>query len=111
MKAIWNLISKFEDDGTLNAKWGTKGFAAFEEIRAAAEEARAMENHVRAAKAECANLLGLLRELEWRGYDDWGVYCIVCGNYKDGVSGKDGYPAETHAVNCRLAAALDRKRA
>lgn len=57
VKAIWNLISKFEDDGTLNAKWGTKGFATFEEIRAAAAEARAMEERIAELERALASAL------------------------------------------------------
>lgn len=87
MKAIWKLILKFEDDGTLPGEWAVSACASLADIRAAAGEARAMEE--------------LLRKIEWCW--DTGAEMSACPSCY--CWQRDG-----HASDCAFAAALDRGR-
>ncbi len=57
MKAIWKLISKFEDDGTLPGEWAVSACASLADIRAAAAEARAMEERIAELERALASAL------------------------------------------------------
>lgn len=57
MKAIWKLISKFEDDGTLPGEWAVSACASLADIRAAAAEARAVEERIAELERALASAL------------------------------------------------------
>lgn len=57
MKAIWKLISKFEDDETLPGEWAITACASLADIRAAAGEARAMEERIAELERALASAL------------------------------------------------------